>query len=219
MAGGIDLGFGWDKSKINLDSTKVKRKILTQEGMNQIIQDILSSDQGLASLATGENLSGGYGASTKALLSQKLVTDIAGTLANIIAPDVEETDSVQRQDTKKAGLTGKLGTVICTELNRQGLLSNDLYKHPKAVEHFESLPEKTLRGYHVWAGPLVPYLRSHPNISRLVNPIAVARYSMIASGKWNLVGALTIYVAQPICYLIGTVLEIGESRGYFQRTA
>src|SRR5574338_1449366 len=100
-----DLGFNFGSDKST--GTKKQYLDLSPEGYNKIIKDILSSDAGLAALATGENLSGGYGSSVKAQLAQDLVLDIAGELAKLTAPTIEESKAKK----KSSGIGAK--TVIC----------------------------------------------------------------------------------------------------------
>lgn len=169
---------------------------LSPEGYNKIIKDILASDAGLAALATGENLSGGYGSSVKAQLAQDLVLNIAGEMAKLTAPTVKESK------TKKAGAS--LGSVICTELHRQGKLSSALYK--LGHSHFLSLHPNTVIGYHSWAEKVVPLMQKSRALSKFLAPIVTARYRMIVLGEFSFLGAATIYLGQPICFVIGSIL-------------
>ena len=133
---GVEKSSGTQKSYLDL----------SPEGYNKIIKDILASDAGLAALATGENLSGGYGSSVKAQLAQDLVLNIAGEMAKLTAPSVTTS--------KKKSAAGKLGSVICTELHRQGKLPTALYE--LGYSHFSSLHPNTVLGYRSWAEKVVP---------------------------------------------------------------
>jgi len=84
----LSLNFGSERASDT--NTSKKYLDLSPEGYNQIIKDVLASDAGLASLATGENLSGGYGSSVKAQLAQDLVLNIAGEMAKLTAPTIEQ---------------------------------------------------------------------------------------------------------------------------------
>jgi hypothetical protein len=185
---------------------------LSPEGFNKIVMDILKSDQGLAALSTGENLSGGYGSSVKAQLAQDLVISMAGELAKITAPTIEKGKSVKKSSS--AGL--KIGgSVICTELMLQGRLSEELYHAGK--DHFLSLAPETVTGYRVWADKVVPLMQVSPLLSSVLAPIARSRYEMIVNKRFGILGAITIYIGQPVCFLIG--LAIGATNGNFSRTA
>lgn len=199
-----DFGFSTDRASDT--GSSVKYLDLSTEGYNKIIKDILSSDQGLASLATGENLSGGYGSSVKAQLAQDLVLNVAGEMAKLTAPTVENTKSVKKKS------SGGTKTVICTELERQGLLNSILYD--AGIPHFLSLPEETVAGYRVWANHVVPHMQKYPWIAKAIAPIATSRYEMIGLGEFRFLGALTIYVGQPICFVIGTLLKLFGKENY-----
>ena len=184
---------------------------LSPEGYNKIIRDILASDAGLAALATGENLSGSYSSSVKAQLAQDLVLNIAGEMAKLVAPTISETTQVQESQSQSK--SKKKASVICTELVRQGLLDEKLYEAGHA--HFCTLSPKTIAGYRIWANRLVPLMQKSPGFSRLFAPMANARYQMIVNGKFSILGAITIYFGQPICYLIGAIILkiVGDKNG------
>lgn len=193
---GINIGFGRNsESSTNGQTTQ---KILDQKGIDKIIYDVMASDQGLSALATGENASGGYNSTTKSLLAQDLITKITGEIANITAPTV--TSSSSSKSSKSAGLK----TVICTELMRQGLLDEELYA--AGAQHFNALSPYTVAGYRVWANHCVPILARNPNLAKRVAPIAVKRYEYIVHGKKTLTGMATVYLCQPVCFVIGLVL-------------
>lgn len=192
----------------------VTQKSLTQEGINKLIYDAMSGDAGVAALATGENLGGGYASSTKALLAQDFMVKLIGELANITAPTIsDKTGTTETQQTSQQTSKKRL-TVICTELNRQGYLSDYLYCDPKAVEHFEKLHTLTVSGYHLWALGVVKRMRNSPRLCKMLLPTARARYDMITTGRFNLLGATTIYIGQPICFVLGALANIGARYGY-----
>lgn len=191
--------FGFDSSRASETGSVVRQLDLSPEGYNKIIQDILASDTGLAALATGENLSGGYASSVKAQLAQDLVLNIAGEMAKLTAPSVESTKKVA----KKSG--GGMKSVICTELARQGKLPQALYL--LGHSHFLSLHPQTVAGYRVWADKVVPLMQKSRDLSNFLAPIALARYKMIVQGEFSILGAATIYLGQPICFVIGGFLS------------
>ena len=166
-----------------------RQKVLTQEGIDKIVYDIMASDQGLASLANAENASGGYRSSSKSLLAQDLIAKVAGEIANITAPEVTESKS----KTKK-------GTVICTALMYQGKLDKQLYAD--GAEYYHKLNDRVVRGYHRWAFGVVDLMIKYPKLQDILAPIAVGRYEMITGRKTTFWGLATIYIGEPICWLI-----------------
>lgn len=187
------------------------KKVLSQDAINKLIYDVASADQGFASLATGENLSGGYAASTKALLAQDFMVKLVGELANVTA----ETKTTQEQATtqQSTSKSKKKTSVICTELYRQGLLASELYNHPSALKHFFGLHPYTLAGYHLWGMGVADKMRTSVLLSHMLLPVARARYDMITTGRFNTVGAATIYIGQPICFVLGVLANLGARYG------
>lgn len=200
----------WNKDKTNTESTKVTQKIFDQTAIDKLIYDVLSADRGLASIASGENLSGGFNSSTKTLQTQDFLTKLIGELAIANAPTVEQSDSTVRQDSKKGG--AGLKTVICTELARQGLLSKELYEAGGPPSRQVSYI--TWSGYICWAEKVVPLMQRSPALSLALFPIVQSRYLYLtgAPGKHTL-GRLSVYVGHPICWIIGCVLTLGGKYG------
>lgn len=206
--GGKGMGYGQHTLEFGIERTDRdtrRQRQLSQEAVDKIIYDIMSSDKGLASLATGENLSGGFGATTKGLLAQDMITKLAGEIAMITAPEVTEEHGKKKHTENEIMAGGSSPSVICTELNRQKYLSDDLYYNPIAEAHFYSLPVNTYIGYLSWAIYVVPLLRKSPKLCKILAPIIRARYSYVVTGRWNLLGWLTISVGQPVCWMIGAL--------------
>ncbi len=199
MAINIGLGADWTKTGTNTSGTQTTKTIIDQTAVDKIIKDVLGGDQGLSSLASGENVSGLSGTSVKSMLASDMVSKIVGEIAKLQSTTVSTMDQNQQQDTKK-GSAG-LKTVICTELERQGKLDTVLYF--QGMDHFLSLPEQTVRGYRVWANRVVPLMQKSVRLSNFLAPIAKARYEHITGKRTNLIGWLTIWVGQPICWIIG----------------
>lgn len=197
----VSIGFGADASKTAMteSGTQTSRTVIDQSAVNKIMQDVLGSDQGLASLASGENVAGLTGTSVKTMLASELVTNLVGEIAKLTATNVTEFDKRNDTSTKKA--SGGLKTVICTELERQGKLDTTLYL--AGTDHFLALSPTTVRGYRVWANKVVPHMQRSERLSNALVPIVRARYEHVTGRKPNLLGALTVYIGQPICYLIG----------------
>jgi hypothetical protein len=189
--------------------TVSKGKKISQEGIDKIIYDIMSSDKGLANLGSLENASGGYGATDKTLMAQDLMAKLAGEIALITAEDTTTTDMTNESDTPMNRFFGEPQsmsdtTVICTELVRQGLFDPKL----KAAghEHFTKLSPLTVRGYQFWGKPIARRMASSPKLTTFMLPIVQARYEQIVNGKRSFLGSATIYFGQPVCFVIGAVL-------------
>lgn len=98
------------------------------------------------------------------------------------------------------------GTVICTELNRQKLLSDFLCAQSSL--HAEQMNPCVIRGYRLWAIPYVRLMRKYPLAVWVVKYIATCRseeiaYGYCGPGEGNFIGKLARLIGEPICWLIG----------------
>ena len=184
-----------------------QQRVITAEAMNKIMEDILGSEKGLASLATGENVSGSFGSTGRTQLTQDFLTKVAGELAVLTAPTVTEADTQQTQQGTSQQTQKSKKTVICTELVEQRLFPAELYNHPTALMHFLSLPQETVEGYHAWAVKVVSWMKKSPRLCKILRPVVLARYLQIIYGQSSILGSLTIYVGQPLCYVIGSFMR------------
>lgn len=193
--------------------TTTTRKNLSQEAIDKLIYDALSSEQGLAQLVSMEGLAGGRSSTTKTLQAQDFMTKIIGELANITA-EQEQVASTEKT-TKEGRFLNKFadsaGTVICTELVRQGKLDKELYEAAGAPLSQVSL--NTWKGYYVWASRVVPWMQKSERISNFLLPVARARYELMVHAKFSLLGLAAVWIGHPICWLIGAVISAGEKHG------
>lgn len=204
----IGGNFGFESSKSGSTGTSTQqgnstsRRVFSQEAMDKIMQDMLASEQGLAALAQGENVSGAAGSTMKTQLTQDLLAKVAGELASLTAETVttQEQTAKQEQQQTQSKKSGGLKTVICTELVRQGKLDRELYD--AGTEHFYSLNPRVVIGYHMWARHMVPKMQTSERLSNFFLPIARARYMHITKRRKNLVGALTCILGHPVCYAL-----------------
>lgn len=209
---GIDLGSESSKTTASKQAIGSTQKVLSQAAIDKLVYDVLASDAGLANLATGENLSGSYGSSMKSQMAQDFAVKLIGELANVTAETVTKGAETGKSSSSKK--SSGIKTVICTELRAQGLLSSDLYDHPKAREHFLALHPLTISGYHLWALPVVERMKASPRLSASLLPVAKARYEMVTAGRFNILGATTIYLGQPLCFILGFFANLGAKYGH-----
>lgn len=208
MAVGADVSVG--QTKTSGSGLKTSKLILDEAGYRKIIDDIMGAENGLASLLQGESTAGIFGSTTNTLMAQRFAQDLAGELAKLTAESVTTTEEEQKQSQTKA--SSGLKTVICTELERQGLLDTELYNAGHA--HFLTLSPQTVRGYRVWANKVVPLMQNSKKLSQTLAPIANARYEHVTGQRKNLIGWLTVHVCQPICYMIGFFVPEGKDYGH-----
>jgi hypothetical protein len=198
--------------------TVTKKRSLSQEAIDKMIYDVMSSDQGLASLSSGQNLAGGYDSSTRTLQAQDFMTKLIGELAIVTAEETQTTDMVSETEksTKEGravnGFADALGTVICSELARQGYLSRELYEAGGPPSR--QVSETTWIGYRSWADHVVPLMKNSPRLCKFLLPIVESRYRyLLDRSSIEILGRISVYIGHPICYLIGAVIKARGNHG------
>ena len=93
-----------------------------------------------------------------------------------------------------------VGWVICTELNRQGRLSNELYE--ASWKRAATLSPEVMQGYHFWAIPLTRKLRTSRVLSSIFGYLAKSRCEYLL-GKTRVWGWLSVKLGEPLCGWIG----------------
>jgi len=97
-------------------------------------------------------------------------------------------------------LAAVVGWVICTELNKQGKLSDELYA--ASGKRALTLPKEVINGYHFWAVPLTRKLRTSRFLSSVFAYLAKSRCEYLL-GKPRIWGWLSVALGEPICGMIG----------------
>ena len=92
-------------------------------------------------------------------------------------------------------------TVICTELHRQGLISDDIYKADAAFG--KSLDDDTIRGYHLWGKPVARAMRKSPLLTWLIKPIVLSWARAMAGRQNSLFWSVALKLGIPVCRFIG----------------
>jgi len=99
------------------------------------------------------------------------------------------------------------GTVICTELRRQKLLTErDCVESRRDL--LERLTPQHERGYHIWAVHVVRKMRVSRRWTRVCLVLAKARADHIAylggdRTRRNLLGHAVSKIGEPLCFIIG----------------
>ena len=124
--------------------------------------------------------------------------DDDSTTINILHDIINPLGYVERQ----------AGTVICSELHRQGLMDDITFEADKKFGKKQDI--ETLNGYHSWAIPLANLMRKSKAITWIVKPIALAWAKDMAGGK-NMFGKIINKIGIPICRFIGRkALEVAH---------
>ncbi len=101
-------------------------------------------------------------------------------------------------------------SVICTELHRQGIMSDELYAKDSLYGQFlkEHHPSVII-GYKFAAKPVVKCMQKSKLFTKLVAPFAMSWARFIA-GEGSVVGAAIFIVGVPMCAILGKILMLGE---------
>jgi len=107
--------------------------------------------------------------------------------------------------TVKNSSGGMFGTVICTELHRQGIMPDDVYEADSAFG--ASMPAHVMIGYQSWGKHVARAMQKSKTLTRLLTPLGMstarAMQARIAGKKEPLLGRIVLKIGIPICSLIG----------------
>lgn len=176
--------------------------------MTTSVGTVTSSKPGRASMA-GKGDAGGRGKglgtapTTGAHHPGKDAGD-AGKDAGIAAEDVAMAESFGF-----GGSEGEGSKVICGELHRQGLMSDEIYQGDLDYQD-KYVGENTKYGYLLWARPVSRLMRRSRIMTQIARPFATAwakemAYRANGTGSGNVFGAIILATIAPICTLIGKI--------------
>lgn len=102
-------------------------------------------------------------------------------------------------------ISNAVGTVICGELYRQGLMDEETYSAD--VEFCSTLDPDIVNGYHVWAIPVAAAMRESRVVTWFAKWPALAWANHMA-GKKSAAGYVLLHVGAPICKAIGVLARL-----------
>jgi hypothetical protein len=115
-----------------------------------------------------------------------------------------------------SGTSGTSGDsrVVCTELHRQGIISDKLYQAERIYGC--SLSTIIIKGYHHWAIPLVRRMRKSSLLTKLVYYISKPMLQEMAhradkSFDSSLMGSVMLSFGIPLCYIVGSLTNRTET--------
>ncbi|KKN19448.1 hypothetical protein LCGC14_0945600 [marine sediment metagenome] len=149
---------------------------------------------------TGAAIGGTAGAATGALIGQALIPiPIVGAAIGTIIGGLF------------GAAEGSGGTHICTELHRQGLLSDELYDID--VQYAKTLDIEVVRGYQKWAKPVADKMAESKVLTNIVKSFAIPwahhmAYKMDPENhKDNLFGKAVMKIGVPLCRINGRKIK------------
>lgn len=160
-----------------------------------------AQEAGLGTNATGQNTTGAGSSTSPA--------NTAATGAEAAAQDA----GVATNDTGQAtgggdGGGGGGGRFICTELVRQGKMSESLLAIDQ--RHSKTLHPHVMAGYAVWAEGYARAMRTSPGLTAFTRPIALARAEAVAYSAGYRIdrhygGMVVRLIGEPVCFVIGWI--------------
>ena len=104
---------------------------------------------------------------------------------------------------------GEGSKVICGELHRQGLMSDEVYQGDLDYQE-KYVDEHTKDGYLLWARPVSRLMRRSRVMTQIARPFATAwaeemAYRANGTGSGNVFGAIILATIAPICTLVGKI--------------
>jgi len=198
-----------------------------------LVDNILArSAEEFAPTRAGESSTGSYGTTTLELLqndarsravamaqaailqAQQAAFDEAGRLSSAVMEANSTTEMKSKAPlgflTRPVSQVGSkigdtVGTVICTELARQGKFDHKLlnrsYRWAKV-----NLSEATWRGYHAWGIPAAKAMQTSRILTAVLGVIARSRAEYL-HGEGSVFGLIVHLTATPSCWLLGTILN------------
>ena len=112
-----------------------------------------------------------------------------------------------------SGTTEPSHSIICTELHRQGLMPDDIYRADEAFgKLLRGKCPLILKGYYFWARPVVQHMRKSKLFTKIVHMIAKPWYLEMAhiidkKHKGSFAGEILMIIGIPLCWLIGLVIS------------
>ena len=146
----------------------------------------------------------------EALLTKKFAVNHTGVALRMWTYDGTVGTTQSSSTSSSTPVTGG-GTAICTELHRQGYLSDQWFAADSLYAN-TSLDAPTRRAYLLWARPLVIQMQRSYLVSALVRPFGLAwaqhmAYLMGASAYDNLLGRCIHELGVPLHRLLGMYLD------------
>lgn len=168
-----------------------------------------SMNAGMQMLPTIQGMAGG--GMNQYLAPGQLSSQLADTIGGPIILGSGKSNSISQGSSNAFGMGGGGGTVICTELHRQGLMSDEIYDYDALFgEMIRMTTPETYDGYISWAPTVVEKMRKSKFLTKAINVFAkpwskeMAR-RMGSNHKFSLVGFVIMELGLAICSTIGNI--------------
>ena len=123
----------------------------------------------------------------------------------------QEAFRLQEKTIDKPAPSAPSGKLICGELNRQGLLADDIYAGD--LVYAQNVPTDTRDGYIAWSKYYVKLMKKSKIATYFILPFGKGWAKEMAfrtghSRTGSLIGKILTYTGEPICSLIGKVRRL-----------
>ena len=223
-------GYGQDIFQTGQDIAGIRERLKERSAQTDPISEAIRGQRSGAvaraqrSLA-GAGVKGGAAAGAIEDIARKQDADIAASLygqqrqsiaderslaSNTLAGTIglmqgSRAEGVQQPQLPQSG--GMFGTVICTELYRQGYM--DLVTYSKDAEYgrevLNTCPHVMI-GYRFLATPVVKLMQKSKVFTKIISYPAMKWARHIAGEENSIIGYLAINLGQPVCGMIGKLL-------------
>lgn len=220
------LGYGQNIAQTGEDISSIRERLKARSaGADPISEAIRNQKSGAVAGAqrslAGAGVKGGAAAGAVEAIDRQRSQDVAASLygqqrqslmderslaSNTLAGTVALMQGSKAEGVKMPDApSGGGGTVICTELNVQGIMSKELYL--KDLAYGKTLPAKVIAGYHFWAIPVVNLMKKSPAFTKVIAPFAMSWAKHIAGEKKSIFGYMCQIIGEPVCGLIGSIMK------------
>ena len=138
-----------------------------------------------------------YGQQRQSIADERSLA--SNTLAGTVAMSKGGKGEGNANNMPSAPETGGM-TVICTELHRQGIMSDELYA--KEVEFGKTVDPIVMAGYTFLATPIAKIMQKSKLCTTLCKYPAMA-WARDMAGEENILGSLLFIFGVPLCYFVG----------------
>jgi hypothetical protein len=122
-------------------------------------------------------------------------------------PMARSASAVGQQQISPASQASMFGKVLCTELHRQGYMSNELYaKDADYGVEVGLLRPHVVIGYHLWAKPVVKLMEVSPLFTKVISYPVLKWAKHIAGEEKSLFGYFAQYVGETFCGVLGKIV-------------
>jgi len=155
-----------------------------------------------------------YGQQARNIASERsLASNMLSGTTSLMFGSEGQANAANMPKAPEAG--GMMGTVICTELYRQGYM--DIVTYVKDSEYGRLVLRDTphvMIGYQFLATPIVKLMRKSTLFTKIISYPALKWARHIAEEENSIIGILAVNVGQPICGIVGKLLSYVSGAKY-----